>query len=352
MQNDNAKFKINSENKSNSIDGGFLQSKYWGRFQKEIERKIIEVGGEDFSALMIFYDLPIVGGYFFVPRGPLLKYPIINNQSSNNTQYSIPNIQKFIKKMILVAKESSVGWVRIEPQTEKDLAMIREAARGEYKVVKSKKDHEPAQTIMLDLAKSEEELLADMKQKTRYNVRLAGKKGVIIEKSKSKEAIESFLSLTKITAQRDRITPHPNWYYQKMLETIPEENLHLYIARYEGKIICANLVSFYGGVATYLHGASANEHRNVMAPFALQWTAILDAKKEGYEKYDFGGTKIAKDGKYEESWSGISRFKQGFCPKCQPVEFPGCWDIIIDNKKYILYKFLQAGKDLLRKIKS
>ncbi len=77
---------------------------------------------------------------------------------------------------------------------------------------------------------------------------------------------------------------HPESYYRKMFETIPAEILKLYMAEYENKIIAANIVIHYGNTATYLHGASDNEYRNVMAPYLLQWQAILDAKKAGLNK--------------------------------------------------------------------
>ena len=150
---------------------------------------------------------------------------------------------------------------------------------------------QPREILILDISKSEEELLAGMKQKTRYNIKLAEKRDVKVLASREKKYIDEFCRLVKITAERDKITPHPENYYRKMFETIPPEILKLYIAEYEGKIIAANLVLFFGKTATYMHGASDNEHRNVMAPYLLQWQTILDAKKSGCNRYDLGGIK-------------------------------------------------------------
>jgi lipid II:glycine glycyltransferase (peptidoglycan interpeptide bridge formation enzyme) len=171
--------------------------------------------------------------------------------------------------------------------------------------------------------------------------------------------IDKFIELVSLTAKRKRISFHSGNYYRKMIETIPGEILKLYVAEYKDKIVAANLVVFYGDTATYLHGATDDEYRNVMAPYLLQWQAIKDAKKAGCLQYDFGGVKkisplpltpspggrgwLEKPGE-GNSWSGITKFKLGFAPNTEPVIFPGSYDIIIDKKKYYLYRAIQKIK--------
>ena len=206
---------------------------------------------------------------------------------------------------------------------------------------------QPRGILILDILKSEEEILAEMKQKTRYNIKLAEKKGVKIYDSREEKYIEEFLRLVKVTAQRDKITSHPDAYYRKMFEIIPSEILKLYVAEFEGKIIAANLVLFFGKTATYLHGASASDHRNVMAPYLLQWRQIVDAKKAGCENYDFGGVKSYNTKHVtcnKNSWQGITKFKTGFAPDVETKKFPGCYDIILKPAKYNLYRALQKIK--------
>lgn len=336
---------MKKENESPELeirDGGFLQSKEWAAFQKAAGNKVLELKfPAEFSANVIEYALPVVGNYFFVPRGPIFFKKDMGEKCAN--------------ELLVTAKKRGVGWIRIEPQAKKELEELREAfEKLGAKVVKAKKNHQPAQTLMLDLEKTEEELLSEMKSKTRYNIRLAAKKGVMIEKSNDNEALNAFIELSQETAKRDAIVIHPEEYYRKMIETIPAEMLSLYVAKFDGKIIGSALISFSGSVATYLHGASSNENRNVMAPHLLQWTAICDAKKAGFFKYDFGGTKIEKDkdgNLVEKSWQGITKFKVGFSPDGKPTEFPGCWDVIVDTKRYYAYLFLQNVKDLLWKLK-
>ena len=211
---------------------------------------------------------------------------------------------------------------------------------------------QPRETLIMDITKSEEEILAGMKSKTRYNIKLAEKKGVRIKKQEAGgEYVEDFLRLSKIMAERQGIVTHNESYYRKMFEVIPSEIIKLYIAEYENKIIAANIIIFYGDTTTYLHGASDDKYKNLMAPYLLQWQAIKDAKAVGCAKYDFGGVKIRSKNKEarskKNSWEGITRFKLGFSPSTKPVEYPGSYDIIISFLRYWAYRALQWAKNFI-----
>jgi len=226
---------------------------------------------------------------------------------------------------------------------------------------------QPKEIFVMDIRKTEEELLAEMKEKTRYNIKLSQKRGVIVKKITNdqetrnkqgsnsndqnfKNYTEEFLKLIKQTSVRKGIKSHPESYYQKMLEIIPQENLKLYLAEYSGKVIAGTLVIYFGKTATYLHGASSDEFRNVMAPHLLQWQGIQDAKKAGMEKYDFGGIKTHNSQLITHNsngWAGITKFKLGFSPNTKPTEFPGSYDIIINPLKYVIYRTLQKIKSLI-----
>jgi lipid II:glycine glycyltransferase (peptidoglycan interpeptide bridge formation enzyme) len=339
---------MNFENDlSYPVDGGFLQSKAWEAFERESGHRIMRIESGNFFVLGIFNQLPLVGYYCYVPRGPILKIGNLAPEDERKGEAVGVLIQVLVEK----ARQQGAGWIRIEPQTEADLTLIRAALKGKYFLQKSRKNHQPAQTLMLDLNLSEEELLARMKSKTRYNIRLSKKKGVMIMQTREASDVERFCDLVEETAVRDGIVSHPREHYRKMLSCIKEEELVLLTARFQGKIIAGALVSFYGGVATYLHGASANENRNVMAPYSLQWAAIVEAKKRGCSRYDFGGVKIAevKSQQLEKgnSWAGITRFKEGFCPDNRPVTFPGCYDVVLSQPKYYVYGLLQRIKSLV-----
>jgi lipid II:glycine glycyltransferase (peptidoglycan interpeptide bridge formation enzyme) len=239
---------------------------------------------------------------------------------------------------------------------------------------------QPRESFVIDITKPEEQLLAEMKSKTRYNLNLAKKKGVrIINVSQgchpefisgsneisneipkqvrddNDRLIGEFTRLTEVMAKRNGIISHEADYYRKMFEVLPGDMLRLYLAEYEGKIICANLVVFYGQTCTYLHGASDDDYRNVMAPYLLQWQQILDAKAAGCEKYDFGGISTNYESRTNiritNKWSGITRFKLGFSPATKPIVFPGSYDIVLRRDKYLIYRFFTRLMPVLKMFK-
>jgi len=331
----------------NSPDGGFLQSEYWRKFQEGWGRKTqnISVSNDDGELIayanIITYSLLMVGDYFYLPRGP-----VIAQSSKLKTQNHSIKLKTFLKDLISLAIKYNVSWIRVEPNSEEELNLIKENLTGGIKIKASPVDVQPREILVTDISGDEGEILARMKQKTRYNIKLAQKKSVKVFTSREEKYIDGFCRLVTITAKRDKIKSHPENYYRKMLEMIPGDVLKLYIAEFEGKIITANFVLFFGHTATYMHGTSDNEHRNVMAPYLLQWQSILDAKKIGCEKYDFGGVKTGNTG--GRSWEGITKFKIGFAPNTDPIQFPGSWDIILNSKKYNLYQILQKVKRILQ----
>ncbi|EKE10818.1 MAG: hypothetical protein ACD_15C00195G0009 [uncultured bacterium] len=314
----------------NSPDGGFLQSDSWVHFQSSAGRKIFNVKKDGFWANIVEHKLPIVGKYFYIPRGPVLEI-------------AKPKIQtKEMREMVDLARKNKAGWVRIEAATEEILELIKKSM--DFKIVKAPHDMQPREIFIMDIEKKEEDLLAQMKAKTRYNIKLAEKKGVEVIMSREKKYLDRFFELVEITAKRQSITSHSKSYYQNMIESIPEENIKIFCGKFEGQIIAANLVLFFNETATYLHGASDDNFRNSMAPYLLQWRQIQEAKKSGAKKYDFGGIKTTSE---ENSWAGITRFKRSFSPKTQPFVFPGAYDIIISATKYNLYRFIQKIKCIL-----
>jgi len=202
------------------------------------------------------------------------------------------------------------------------------------KNIRSTKNVQPADTLLLDLNKTEEELSAEMHQKTRYNIKLAEKKGVKVEKVEDqKEAINIFKELIKETSARDKFTPHSNSYYRKMLKSL-DKNVCSWVAKYEDKVLAANIVVNFGDTVTYLHGASSNKHRNLMAPHLLQWEQIKWAKGNGFQIYDFWGISDS-----DSRWAGFTRFKRGFGG--WEKKLPGTFDLVHNQRMYKLYKLIK-----------
>jgi lipid II:glycine glycyltransferase (peptidoglycan interpeptide bridge formation enzyme) len=367
-------------------------------------------------ALIVKHDLPFGRSYLYCPRGPVIGVSSI--------QYPVSSILNFLFDEIKkIAKKEKSLFLKIDPPVDLNLEFgIWNLEDNGLK--KSPNEIQPKSTLVLDLIKSKEELLKEMKPKTRYNIRLAGRKkleirnweigklgnwelnGPLLAKDGAGEDFrkdfEKFWELIEETSKRDKFVSHSKNYYWKMLEGLSNKICHselvsesvsdkglsyfqfvkqgveriggdsgyakkilkqaclpgrqaqddkqnlyakLYLAEYNNKIIAANIVLYFGDLAVYLHGASSNEYRNVMAPYLLQWRQILEAKKMGYRKYDFWGIESSSKFNPEysgqssklNSWSGITRFKKGFggCEK----NYNGAHDLVFDSVGYWTYRF-------------
>lgn len=173
-------------------------------------------------------------------------------------------------------------------------------------------DVQPPNTVILDLRGSEEEILEGMHKKTRYNIRLAEKKGVVIREAEPEE-LPRWYELYRITSERDKISIHPESYYRGLFSTsadFPQYPVKLWLAEHEGQLLAGIITVKAGDRVTYLYGASSNEGRNLMPAYLLQWKAIQWAKDQGATSYDFFG--IPPTGEEGHPMHGLYRFKTGF----------------------------------------
>ena len=295
--------------------GAFLQSWEWGAFQRslgrEVERLLVETGDEIFLAQAIKMDLPIAQHYWFVPKGPL------------------GNMTPEAMVAQLRAGLSDGVFFRIEPLEDPHTVKVD--------------DVQPAHSLVLDLTQTKEEILGQMKSKTRYNIGLAERKQVEC-RVVGMEHFDDFLRLLHQTSVRDHIRSHPKEYYAAMLDSMQggECRAFLAMAFYEGRPLAANIIIDFGGTRTYVHGATSNLHRNVMAQYGLHWFLIDDAKKQGLTTFDFFG--IAPDDAGESHpWYGITRYKRGFGGRV--VESPGTFELQV---KHIWYAFYKLAKRVRR----
>ncbi len=285
--------------------GSFLQSWQWGEFQESINRKIWQIETEGLKGLIIKHDLPLKKNYLYCPYGPIGK----------------GDFEEFLKEVNKVAKQEKSIFFKIEP--------VNSFQFLKFNFQKSIKEIQPSKTMILDINQSEEDLLKQMNQKTRYNIRLARKKGVRIEQSNTQESLNAFLKLLKETAKRDKFFLHSEEYYQKMLSALGQNGtIQLFLAKYRDRVIAANLVCFFNQTSVYLHGSSDYDYRKLMAPHLLQWQTILKAKEKGLKYYDFWGIN-------EKKWPGVTRFKKGF--NGQEINHLGVFDLIYRPIWYIVY---------------
>jgi len=343
--------------------GSFLQSWEWGEFQERVGKRVFRFSGEGWQAQFIENKLPGVNKfYWYCPRGPV----IANRESlMANGEFTSPQPSPYqgegtggvLSRLVKETKEAAgkdVIFFRLGP--EWPMANSQELIANGFRQLPY--DIEPSQTLILDITKSEDELLAQMHEKWRYNIRLAQKKGVAVKFVISDITnfgyyFEEFYRLVNEgTAERKGIKHHPKEYYRKQLEINPpappfergvgklEFQEKLFIAEYEGKVIAANILVVFGKTATYLHGATSSEHREIMAPHLLQWEQIKYAKSLGCTEYDFWG--IVNEHTLDrrgQSWEGFTRFKRGFGGR--EVNYVGYWDYPMDKKWYSLYRLVQ-----------
>lgn len=222
---------------------------------------------------------------------------------------------------------------------DKNKTFIRFEPKVEINLPKTKKTLTitPPTTLITSLEPSIQDLLGNMHQKTRYNIHLAQRKGVEI-KFLTAENLAEVWPLFEETAKRDGFRIHPKTHYQDLLK-IQSDNLKVFLvaAYFENKPLAANIMVDFNGTRTYLHGASSNENRNLMAPYFLHWELMKDAKEKGLKFYDWWG--IAKTDDPKDHWAGITRFKKGF--DGETISYSGTFDYVLKPFKYFIYKALR-----------
>lgn len=295
----------------------FTQSWEWGELQESLGRKIWRLELQENNemvgiAQIIKYPLPFGKKFLYIPRGP-----VINKNYQQNAG------EEFIKYLKNLALKEKAIFVRMDFNLGKELkAAPKEAYRSAIT--------QPKSEWMIDPSLAENDLLSQMHEKTRYNIRLAQKKDVAAKVyfgNDLENQLEKFFNLLRETAQRDRFYLHPLAHYQKIIDIFGDK-IELAAAEYEGKILAAGLVLFFGNTATYLYGGSSSENRNLMAPYAMHWQAIRRAKEKNCKWYSFGAVN-------DTDLASVTRFKQGFGGEL--IDFGGSFDMINNPLWYFLY---------------
>lgn len=196
----------------------------------------------------------------------------------------------------------------------------------------------PKLTLRLDLSESLEELLKKMHQKTRYNIRLAEKKGVSA-RAGDKNDFDKFWRLMLETKNRDGFRLHNQEHYRRMINS---GLVRLWLAEQQAEILATGLFAYHGKTVTYVHGASSDASRELMAPYLLHWRVIQDAQANGCLIYDFHGVDKLK-------WPGVTRFKTGFGGA--EMSYPGTFDLVVNKGYYGLYKILRGIRRIMTNFK-
>ncbi|HZQ30037.1 MAG TPA: peptidoglycan bridge formation glycyltransferase FemA/FemB family protein [Patescibacteria group bacterium] len=297
-----------------------LQSPEWAAFRKKTGTKVIET--KNFR--LTIHKIPRLNlsiGYF--PKGEM------------------PD-EKILSELREIGKRENCIFIQLEPnvvQNERDEQQLLN-----FGLKKAAHPLFTKYTFILDLTKSEDELLKGMHPKTRYNIKIAKKHNVEIVEDDSDRAFEEYLKLTKETTKRQKFYAHTENYHRLMWETLKGKIAHLFLARHKGKILAAWIVFAFDGILYYPYGSSSSEHRETMASNLLMWEVILWGKKQGLKKFDMWGA-MGPNPDSNDPWFGFHRFKQGYGPK--HIEFIGSYDLVIRPLWYELYKLADKIRWLL-----
>lgn len=276
------------------IPENLWQSLEWERFQNAVQNKAFWRQKEGAKALIIerkshflkFWKKP----FWEIPRGPIGDTKCFSS---------------LLEDILQEAKERSIAFVRVFPPECPSFWEYFAVPSGWQQ--KESPEIFPETTLLLDLSLSEDNLLAQMKQKGRYNIRLAGKKGVEVMREKS---VDHFWSIIQETAKRDGFRTHRKSIYRQMLESFGENAVLLSAKDAEGEILSSALFVLSGATAVYYYGASKSTKRSLMSPYLLQWKGILWAKEKGAKHYDFLG--ISPEWAQNHRLQTVSDFKEKF----------------------------------------
>jgi lipid II:glycine glycyltransferase (peptidoglycan interpeptide bridge formation enzyme) len=272
------------------------------------------------------------------------KYGLITVHSLPFTKYKVGNLVKallptpeMLKDLVKLGKEKNIIFMKLEPnypiridgisQTNEKALIKLLKTRG---AVRGKNLFNPS-TFWIDLTPSEEELLKSFSSKTRYNIRVAQKHGVMVKEDNSEKAFERYLDLTRETTIRQKFYAHTESYHRLMWKVFRKAGIaHMLTAKYKGQIITTWILFVWKDFLYYPYGASTDEHRQVMANNLMMWEAIKFGKEMGLKTFDLWGRDEGK---------GFTKFKEGYNPHV--VEFLGTWDLVINPFAYKVYRLAE-----------
>ncbi|MDP4118488.1 MAG: peptidoglycan bridge formation glycyltransferase FemA/FemB family protein [Bacillota bacterium] len=325
--------------------GDITQTTYWGEVKTNWcwEGVYLEDNGEiTASMLLLIRKLPIVNANLAYSS----KGPVCNIDNAGQFKALLAEAQPLKKKYHLFT-------IKFDPE-----ALCTEEYKKHFKdmgfTVKCDHRHlhdyaQPKFNMVLTLTgKTEDELVAEFSNKTRYNLRLSYRKGVTVFWTNDEGSGKRFHEIYEITAMRDNFSYRSAEYFEHMLKIIPKENIRIYFTKHEDDVLSSAVCIKSGDKMWYMYGASSNEKRNLMPNYAMQWEMIKWALECGCDRYDFGGVFVL------DKENGLFKFKKGFCDKEDVREYLGEIDMVYNPFYFFAYDkilpFMQGFKRKLFKL--
>src|SRR3989338_4641321 len=303
----------------NDIVSHVIQSWQWGDFRKKMGLELVRLGHFEGNKLLLAYQLTFHPVPFFkytvgyLPKGPM------------------PDA-KMIEALKTLGEQKKAAFIKIEPNVINDKSQVINDKLKQLGLFPSKKSLFTKYNFLIDLTRSEDQLLAAMHPKTRYNIGIAQKKGVEVYESTSEVDFEIYSKLYFETTKRQKYFGHTPAYHKLVWEILmPAKMARLLIARYQEKSLVAWMLLNFGETLYYPYGGSSKEHKEVMASNLIAWEAIRLGKENGFKIFDMWGA-LAPDAKESDPWYGFHRFKAGYGPI--HVEYVGTYDLILRPSLY------------------
>lgn len=320
-----------------------LQSFEWGELKSQFGWQPIRIAISDQGKIVagisiLKREIPYIKhSIFYAPRGPIVD--LTNRQL---VEFLLDAVEKEAEKHKAIS-------LKIDPAVLEEEQLLLNGLKN-LGFEKAKKQIQPRATILLDLKPDLDDILMSFEEKTRYNVRLAQRKGIVVKEDPSERGINTFYQMYQTTAQRDNFLVHPLKYYQAVRETIFEKGLGTnFIAYYKDQPIAGVIVFCFGSKVWYMYGASTSEHRNKMPNHLLHWQIMQWAKEKGFKTYDLWG--IPANPVPSHPLFGVYRFKKGFGGRA--VKFMGAYDFPHSPLFYNLFEhglqWFQNLRSLLKK---
>lgn len=292
----------------NNKKSHFLQSPEWAKVKDNWKHEMIIVRNKENKITgtmsILLRKMPIINRYMmYAPRGFVCD---IDDKET---------LEKLTKEAKEIAKKYKAFIFRLDPDIPNDNKEFRDLAQSlGYKLKKNIKTIDdviqPKYVYRLNIeGKSEEELIKVFKEKTRYNIRLAGRKGVVVREGKE-EDFSVFYEIMKETGKRDNFFIRDISYFKKLYDAMRPDHAKILIAEYENTPVAVAMPIYYGNKVWYLFGGSLNKHRKVMPTYLIQWEMMKWAIENNCDIYDFGGVSGYED--EQGSMYGVYRFKKGF----------------------------------------
>lgn len=318
-------------------EANFLQSWSWGEFHKALNKQIFRTGffeNNKLVGVMLSVAEPARRGkYLTVPGGPIINW---ENKKIINA---------FAKQIKIIAKENNCVFVRVRSQLKSD-----DFSKNLFKnlgFIKAPMHLHAELTSQLDITKSEEELMTQMRKGTRYEVRKGIKEGIKISASTDEKEIKKFYDLQIKTSIRQKFVPFSYKFLHEQFKEFAENgNALLYKAEFGNKLLAQAFTIFYGKEAVYHYGASTDEGRHYPGAYLIQWEAIKEAKKRGMTRYNFWG--VAPENQQNHRFSGLSLFKRGFGG--EDFEYLHAQDLIINYPRYFINYVIESLRKIIRRV--